>query len=139
MKSFIEIPDDYGYRLATGTVSSDGMFLLCEEVNSDGLRKFHIGWRDDRIGRWMVGESACLAGSVVPIAKLVKIESWRPATVDDAIRAIKGEDVPCRVSDVEAGGDGGWTYTYLTGYDIADELKWRTPASTWLICEVPTD
>lgn len=33
------------------------------------------------------------------IADLAPVEVWRPATVDDAIRALRGETVKCRVWD----------------------------------------
>ena len=63
---------------------------------------------------------------------LTPIKRWRPATIDDAVRAIKGETVVARFSD-----DGQeWLQGYLHGYRKDVACQWESQTSEYRYCEV---
>ena len=63
---------------------------------------------------------------------LTPIKLWRPATIDDAVRAIKGETVVARFSD-----DGQeWLQGYLHGYRKDVAYQWESQTSEYRYCEV---
>lgn len=65
---------------------------------------------------------------------LRKVEKWRPATLDDVIRVLRGECVPARFRDTSK---QDWVYGYLMGgvRDVAP--SWMSPSGfRWLYCEV---
>lgn len=67
---------------------------------------------------------------------------WRPATIEDAIRALRGEAVECRVRDTE---DQDWSYRTLVGSSglgsgwpwFCTEGETRSPLIMYKFCEVP--
>lgn len=64
---------------------------------------------------------------------LTPIPKWRPATLEDAIRAIKGETVKARFKDTH---DRIWKECELTGYDKVDKYPFRAITTCYEECEV---
>lgn len=63
---------------------------------------------------------------------LTPTKRWRPATIDDAVRAIKGAMVVARFSD-----DGQeWLQGYLHGYRKDVAYQWESQTSEYRYCEV---
>lgn len=60
---------------------------------------------------------------------------WRPATIEDAIRAIRGETVKCRVRN--DGTKNGWENAELKGHAAGWGSPWFTHCDNWHCCEVP--
>ena len=71
------------------------------------------------------------------IADLAPVEVWRPATVEDAIRALRGETVKCRAWD---GNVNDQMEGILTGLIPCDTFPWgvKTPygPNCYTSCEV---
>jgi hypothetical protein len=55
------------------------------------------------------------------VARFEPIEVWRPATIDDAIRALQGEEIPCRVWDWN---EDNKIVGFLAGAHTGDKFKW---------------
>ena len=64
---------------------------------------------------------------------LTPIKRWRPATIDDAVRAIKGAMVVARFRDRDT---HDWQEGELSGYAKNREYKWASHAAAWNYCEV---
>lgn len=64
---------------------------------------------------------------------LTQIRRWRPATIDDAVRAIKGEMVVARFWDSR---DSEWLEGYLIGYRNTANPEWLTRCNKYRKCEV---
>jgi len=58
---------------------------------------------------------------------------WRPATKEDACRAIMEGGIEARFRDITT---GVWIEGYLTGYNNVASCPWRTRSSAWTYCEV---
>ena len=71
--------------------------------------------------------------SLAPWLVLTPIPKWRPATLEDAIRAIKGETVKARFKDKH---DRIWKECELTGYDKVDKYPFRAITTCYEECEV---
>ena len=61
---------------------------------------------------------------------------WRPATIADAVRAIKGETVKARGPYGAVINTDCWEECQLVGYDTSEANKWIGPDKTYRICEV---
>lgn len=64
---------------------------------------------------------------------LTPIPKWRPATLEDAIRAIKGETVEARFKDKDS---TVWQESELVGYDRVDKYPFRSITTCYEECEV---
>jgi hypothetical protein len=71
--------------------------------------------------------------SRAPWLVLTPLPKWRPATLEDAIRAIKGEKVKARFRD-NTGYD--WHESELTGCTRQGKLTWHALRDRWAYCEV---
>lgn len=59
--------------------------------------------------------------------------TWRPATIEDAVRAIRGEVVEARFRDIEF---NQWEEYRLKGYVAGNDFPWKTCFSAFNYCEV---
>ena len=64
---------------------------------------------------------------------LTPIKRWRPATIDDAVRAIKGDRVVARFWDSQ---DSEWLQGFLAGFRDGVDCKWLTRCNEYSKCEV---
>ena len=71
--------------------------------------------------------------SLAPWLVLTPIPKWRPATLEDAIRAIKGETVKARFKDKS---DKKWREDELNGYEKNNICPWHSSYSCYEECEV---
>ena len=71
-----------------------------------------------------------------PRAILRPAPKWRPATVEDAARAILGATVKARGQFGVVPVPSGWEEFELVGYDRSETNKWIGPNKTYRICEV---
>lgn len=66
---------------------------------------------------------------------LTPIKRWRPATIDDAVRAIRGELIVARFRNHET---SQWKQSELVGFINQGEYKWmaKEPFAGFYNCEV---
>lgn len=64
---------------------------------------------------------------------LTPIKRWRPATIDDVCRAIRGETVGARFRNYDS---ETWEVCEICGYDKKDSLPWRSRSQCFIQCEV---
>ena len=95
-------------------IPKDGEFFYWEAVGKVVAfeRKTHA-WR-----AWLV---------------LSPVKRWREATIDDVVRAIKGEKVVARFRDADK---QDWHGSELNGYVRGRTHNWASIKNTWAQCEV---
>lgn len=94
-------------------------------------------YRVPEIGEWYVSpygdaNHATLKGKY-PRAILRPTPKWRPATVEDAIRALRGETVKARFRDCP---DKNWRESNLTGMVSQLPYPWGSTEECYRFCEV---
>ncbi len=80
-------------------------------------------------GRWCQASFSCSNFKLV--ATLKPVETWVPATVEDAIEALRGKEIRCRVWD---GDSNQKRDCVLTGYLPGVEFPWGTKDCTGFRC-----
>ena len=66
---------------------------------------------------------------------LRRVKQWRPATVEDVVRAIKGNNVEVRFSN----NGVVWLSGYLHGYRKDTNYSWLSKTGNYTHCEVLCD
>ena len=98
-------------------------------------------WRHPQQGEYYLSQTErCLTKAshnftCVCYLVLTTVKRWRKATIDDAVRAIKGEVVVARFRNHET---SEWKQSRLVGYFTASDYKWMadSPAAGFFRCEV---
>ena len=107
----IEVPD--GYRcLGFGHVLLGTLFLN----SNSGVDRWNLS--DPSKGQYFI---------------LERVERWRPATVEDVIRSLKGEEVVVRFADSDREWKAG---RRLKGVSTTGIYEWFDGQFCWELCEV---
>lgn len=85
---------------------------------------------------WGDAERLTIGNVDQPRAILRPAPKWRPATVEDAAKAILGATVKARGQFGVVPVSSGWQEFELVGYDRSETNKWIGPDKTYRICEV---
>lgn len=133
------LPDCTGWDWQPLVIREGGYYELAngEIVGPIGRDGNHWQFTHDKIkgeGRWWHegGRNTTPEWSIVK--EVPAPIQWRPATIDDAIRAIRGETVECRVRD---GDKCDWYETSLAGcYRVLSHQWVASNEMAYKYCEV---